>query len=166
MKKISFIAAVLVLLLSFSGCTRWVVKMSPPLLTNTMSSIFEECDPEIAQAAIPSNLKILEGLLKSDRVSDTPVKRPPALAFAVDETPPPFVLFTMAFQHIVILSSYLVLPVLVVTAAGRPSGVSSRIDVLGESTRPSSRWRPAGRRTCTPNLGQIPQVRRSRLSTT
>ena len=66
MKKISLIAAVLMVLLSFSGCTRWVVKMSPPLLTNTMSSIFEECDPEIAQAAIPSNLKILEGLLKSD----------------------------------------------------------------------------------------------------
>lgn len=44
--------------------------------------------------------------------------RPPSLAFSVDERPPLFVLLTMAVQHILILSSYFVLPVLVVSAAG------------------------------------------------
>ncbi len=66
MKRIFLIAAVLLISLSFGGCTRLVVRMSPPLLTNTMNSIFEECDPEIARAAIPSNLQILEGLRKID----------------------------------------------------------------------------------------------------
>jgi hypothetical protein len=40
--------------------------MSPPLFADTMDSLFEECDPEMARAAIPAHLKILEGLLKSD----------------------------------------------------------------------------------------------------
>lgn len=69
MNKTIPMTAVLVLLLSFCGCTRWVVRMSPPLLDNTIRSIFEECDPELAQAAVPSTLKILEGLLKSDPVN-------------------------------------------------------------------------------------------------
>lgn len=52
------------------------------------------------------------------RKPDAPVKRPPSLAFAIDDNPPPSVLVTMAFQHVMILSSYLVLPVLVVAATG------------------------------------------------
>ncbi len=56
--------------------------------------------------------------MKNFRANDTPTKRVPSLAFAVDEMPPPAVLITMAFQHLILLSSYLVLPILVVSATG------------------------------------------------
>ncbi|MBN1907895.1 MAG: hypothetical protein JW927_22655 [Deltaproteobacteria bacterium] len=49
-----------------AGCMKIAVRMSPQLLNNISLSIFEECDYAIAQQAIPGNLKILEGLLKSD----------------------------------------------------------------------------------------------------
>jgi hypothetical protein len=37
-----------------------------PLFPQFSESIFEECDAELAEAAIPAQLKILEGLLKSE----------------------------------------------------------------------------------------------------
>jgi len=42
------------------------LRASPSLFPNFASAIFEECDPELARASIPPNLKLLEGLLKSD----------------------------------------------------------------------------------------------------
>lgn len=67
-KKIFF----LILFLSIScvinnGCMKIAIRMSSPaLFTNITQSLFEECDTKIAQSSIPANLKILEGLLKSD----------------------------------------------------------------------------------------------------
>ncbi|MDA8123688.1 MAG: purine/pyrimidine permease [Deltaproteobacteria bacterium] len=56
--------------------------------------------------------------MSNRRESDTIAKRVPSLAFAIDEKPPHTVLIAMAFQHLIILSSYLVLPILVVAATG------------------------------------------------
>jgi hypothetical protein len=49
-----------------SGCMRVALEMTPSLFPNFTSTIFEECDSELAKEAIPSNLKLLEGLLKND----------------------------------------------------------------------------------------------------
>jgi len=42
------------------------LRASPSLFPNVAATIFEECDPELAKASIPSNLKLMEGLLKND----------------------------------------------------------------------------------------------------
>jgi len=42
------------------------LRASPSLFPNFASALFEECDPELAKASIPPNLKLLEGLLKND----------------------------------------------------------------------------------------------------
>jgi tetratricopeptide (TPR) repeat protein len=49
-----------------TGCMRVALSMSPSLFPNFTTSIFEECDVELAKNAIPANLKLLEGLLKND----------------------------------------------------------------------------------------------------
>ncbi len=61
-----FSLMMLFFILTAFGCMKTVVRISPPLLKNISLSIFEECDPDIAEQAIPGNLKILEGLLKND----------------------------------------------------------------------------------------------------
>ncbi len=48
------------------GCLQLGLRASPSLFQNFASSIFEECDTELARNSIPANLKLLEGLLKSD----------------------------------------------------------------------------------------------------
>jgi len=45
---------------------KMTIRMSPHIFNNISLSIFEECDPDMAQQSIPGNLKILDGLLKSD----------------------------------------------------------------------------------------------------
>jgi len=45
---------------------RVALRVSPSLFPNLTTSIFEECDIELARNAIPANLKLLEGLLKND----------------------------------------------------------------------------------------------------
>jgi len=50
----------------FTGCMSVALRLTPSLFPNFTSTIFEECDPELAREAIPSNLKLLEGLLKND----------------------------------------------------------------------------------------------------
>jgi len=50
-----------------SGCAHLIIRTAAPtVLPNFTASIFEECDPHLARSAIPSNLKLMEGLLKSD----------------------------------------------------------------------------------------------------
>ncbi len=46
------------------------------------------------------------------------MQRPPGLIYALDETPPPAVLFLLAVQHIFLMSSSLVLPVVLVGEIG------------------------------------------------
>ncbi len=40
--------------------------MSPAFLQNFSDTVFEECDPDLAREAIPANLLLMKGLLKSD----------------------------------------------------------------------------------------------------
>ncbi|MEW6664293.1 MAG: TRAP transporter TatT component family protein [Thermodesulfobacteriota bacterium] len=49
-----------------AGCASMALRLTPSLLENMTGALFEECDSGLAQQAIPANLKILEGLLKSD----------------------------------------------------------------------------------------------------
>lgn len=48
------------------GCVKMALRVSPSIVSDFKDAIFEECDPEMARDAIPANLKLLEGLLKSD----------------------------------------------------------------------------------------------------
>jgi hypothetical protein len=68
MKKgtIHFIALTCSALMLLNGCARVLLRSSPSLYQHFSEAIFEECDPELAKASIPANLKIMEGLLKSD----------------------------------------------------------------------------------------------------
>jgi tetratricopeptide (TPR) repeat protein len=51
----------------FSGCSRLVLRAAvPSLMPAFTTSIFEECDAELARNAIPSNLILMEGFLKND----------------------------------------------------------------------------------------------------
>ncbi|MFC1494598.1 TRAP transporter TatT component family protein [Thermodesulfobacteriota bacterium] len=45
---------------------RYALRSSQGLFVNISESLFEECDPALADKSIPSNLKLLEGILKSD----------------------------------------------------------------------------------------------------
>jgi hypothetical protein len=54
------------LLFLSASCARVALRMSPPLVQNMMVSVFEECDPQLAREAVPANLKVLEGLAKTD----------------------------------------------------------------------------------------------------
>lgn len=45
---------------------QFALRLSPSLFPNFAAAIFEECDPELARSAIPANLKLMEGFLKSD----------------------------------------------------------------------------------------------------
>ena len=49
-----------------AGCVRIALEVSPSLIPSFAQTLFEECDPDLAGKAIPANLKLLEGLLKSD----------------------------------------------------------------------------------------------------
>jgi len=56
----------LLLLLLVPGCTRLAVRGSSGLIPDLSQAVFSECDPELARASLPANLKILEGLLRAD----------------------------------------------------------------------------------------------------
>jgi hypothetical protein len=49
-----------------AGCMKLALRASPALLQNFSDAVFEECDPEFAREAIPANLVLMEGLLKTD----------------------------------------------------------------------------------------------------
>ena len=60
------VCLLLIVTFFFSGCMQVALRASPSLFPNVAATIFEECDPELAKASIPSNLKLMEGLLKND----------------------------------------------------------------------------------------------------
>ena len=67
MKKILCILSMVSLILSsLPGCMPFALRLSPSLIPNFASSIFEECDPELARMSLPAHLKLMEGLLNSD----------------------------------------------------------------------------------------------------
>lgn len=66
MKRIAALLITPFLFLVPSGCARIALRWSHPVVQNITHSIFEECDLQLAGEAIPGNLKILEGLAKTD----------------------------------------------------------------------------------------------------
>ncbi len=48
-----------------------IIKQMEPILNNTIQAFFEESDLQIAEQALSSNLKLVEGLLKSDPQNST-----------------------------------------------------------------------------------------------
>ena len=65
-KLFSILLILFLFIILHNGCMRFVLRLSPSLVPNLANSIFEECDPELAKSSIPANLKMLEGILKSD----------------------------------------------------------------------------------------------------
>ncbi len=48
------------------GCVKMALRVSPSLIPAFTQAFFEECDPDLAKQSLPSNLKLMEGLLKND----------------------------------------------------------------------------------------------------
>jgi hypothetical protein len=61
-------AVSLAFLLFMSGCSlnRLAVRQLTPVLQNSADAVYEETDLQLAEQALASNLKLLEGLLKTD----------------------------------------------------------------------------------------------------
>jgi len=66
MRKALYTVLITLLCLPLQGCMQVALRATPSLFPNVAATIFEECDPELAKASIPSNLKLMEGLLRSD----------------------------------------------------------------------------------------------------
>ncbi|MBW2205542.1 MAG: hypothetical protein JRG79_01425 [Deltaproteobacteria bacterium] len=60
------LGSVLLLMIFCLGCASIALQVSSPLFPKFSESIFEECDSQLAKTAMPAQLKLLEGLLKSD----------------------------------------------------------------------------------------------------
>lgn len=60
------ISILLVTYIFSTGCMKLALRATPSLFIKMEASFFEECDPILAEKAFPSNLKLLEGLLKND----------------------------------------------------------------------------------------------------
>lgn len=65
-KIVAFCFLLWISLFSLLGCMTLALRSSPALLQNFSDTVFEECDPHLARDAIPANLMLMEGLLKSD----------------------------------------------------------------------------------------------------
>jgi len=55
-----------VLIPVLSGCVKLVTQLSPSLIPNLTQTFFEECDAELARLSFPSELKLMEGLVRND----------------------------------------------------------------------------------------------------
>ena len=65
--KLKFIT-IIVLILIITGCSiqRIAIRSMSGVLDNSMNALYEESDLKLAEHAIASNLKLLEGLIKGD----------------------------------------------------------------------------------------------------
>jgi tetratricopeptide (TPR) repeat protein len=63
----SFLCLITIItVISLTGCVKLALRSSHSVVANLTHSIFEECDPRLAELSIPTELKILEGILKND----------------------------------------------------------------------------------------------------
>ena len=65
-KKRGILILLAMLIPYLSGCVKLALQASPSLIPHLTGAIFEECDVELAKQALPSDLKLMEGLLKND----------------------------------------------------------------------------------------------------
>ncbi|MBW1862063.1 MAG: hypothetical protein JRJ02_06780 [Deltaproteobacteria bacterium] len=66
MRKLWGLVSLLLLVPFLTGCVKLALQFTPSLIPQLTQALFEECDPDLAKRAIPANLKLMEGLLKSD----------------------------------------------------------------------------------------------------
>ena len=94
-EKKSYILGLLLILLLSTGCSvqRMAIRSLGGVLDNSMEALYEEKDLELAEKAIASDLKLLEGLIKSDPGNDKLLLLAAqgftsyALGFVEDESP-------------------------------------------------------------------------------
>jgi tetratricopeptide (TPR) repeat protein len=60
------LTALLLIPILLGGCVKMALRSSSTLIPDLAKAFFEECDPLLAEKAIPGNLKLMEGLLKTD----------------------------------------------------------------------------------------------------
>lgn len=60
------LGSAILLMIFCLGCASMALQVSSPLFPQFSESIFEECDAQLAKTAIPAQLKLMEGLLKSE----------------------------------------------------------------------------------------------------
>ncbi|MCI0514882.1 TRAP transporter TatT component family protein [candidate division KSB1 bacterium] len=62
------VISLIIFILGLNGCSlqKLTVKTIHPIIQNSLTALFEEADLALARTAIESDLKLLEGLLKSD----------------------------------------------------------------------------------------------------
>ncbi len=65
-EKILNKTVIVALFCSLAGCSSLVIKTSLPILKDQANTMKTESDPELARLAIPAQLKMLEGILKSE----------------------------------------------------------------------------------------------------
>lgn len=94
MKKIIYcIIFSSVILLNSCSLNRLVIGQMSPILENSSAALFEESDLKLAEQALASNLKLIEGLLKSDPQNERLLQLAAqgysgyALGFIEDENP-------------------------------------------------------------------------------
>ena len=61
-----YLGSAVLLMIFCLGCASIALQVSSPLFPQFSESIFEECDTQLAKSAIPAQLKLMEGLLKSE----------------------------------------------------------------------------------------------------
>ncbi len=64
-RKLPILSFLLLMPIFFSACMKMALTAMPDFVPNMTGSFFEECDLELAEQSLPSELKLLEGLLKS-----------------------------------------------------------------------------------------------------
>jgi hypothetical protein len=65
-RAFSCLGILLVIAALLCGCVRLALRISPSIIGSMSKGIFEECDPRLAEASLPAQLKVLEGLLRQD----------------------------------------------------------------------------------------------------
>ena len=64
-RKLSILSFLLLMPIFFSACMKMALTTMPDFVPNMTRTFFEECDLTLAEQSLPSELKLLEGLLKS-----------------------------------------------------------------------------------------------------
>jgi NCS2 family nucleobase:cation symporter-2 len=85
-----------------------------------MSAVEEKAAAVPGECDRPARSRGLVGWLSAwSRSADRPVRRVPTVAYALDETPPPATVASLAAQYLFVLMSLLLLPPLVAAAGGK-----------------------------------------------
>jgi tetratricopeptide (TPR) repeat protein len=70
MKRFRFLLFLMVLpMLTTGGCARLAMPIASSMIPGFTIAFFEECDLKLAEESLPAELKLMEGLLKSDPVN-------------------------------------------------------------------------------------------------